>query len=89
MRSLLRRGKGLSCEQVMEVLQSYLDGETDAETARGVAGHLEDCSDCNTESMVYSNIKGSLNARPETIDPEILANLRSFGERIARGEIET
>ena len=87
-KSLFRRRKGLSCDQVMEVLQSYLDGETDAATAQKVASHLPDCRNCDLESKVYKRIKMSLNERPETIDPEVLASLRSFANRVAQGEVE-
>ena len=88
MRSMFRRNKGLSCDQVMEVLQSYLDGETDAETAKKVAAHLDDCVDCDLESSTYRRIKVSLNAQPEAIEPEILQSLREFADRVARGEVE-
>ena len=77
----------LTCDEVMEVLQSYLDGETDTDTARRVAGHLDKCTDCDLESKVYSRIKVSLGSHPETIDPDVLLKLRSFGERVSRGEI--
>lgn len=87
-RSIFRRNKGLSCDQVMEVLQSYLDGETDAETAKKVAVHLDDCADCDLESSTYRRIKVSLSSRPEAIDPEILHSLRDFAERVARGEVD-
>lgn len=87
-KSLFRRDKGLSCDQVMEVLQSYLDGETDADTAKKVASHLPDCQDCDLESKVYKRIKMSLNERPDTIDPQVLSSLRSFADRVARGEID-
>ncbi|MFT7600702.1 MAG: anti-sigma factor RsiW [Acidimicrobiales bacterium] len=88
MKSIFRRRKGLSCDQVMEALQSYLDGETDADTAKEVAAHLPDCEDCNLESSVYQRIKMSLIDRPETIDPEIITKLRDFADRVARDEID-
>ena len=86
--SIFRRRRRLSCEQVMEVLQSYLDGETDVETARKVLAHLDQCEGCSLESTVYSQIKVSLRSRPEMIDPEVLDSLRQFAERVSRGEIE-
>lgn len=86
---LLNRFRGgPSCDEVMEVLQSYLDGEIDAETARKVAGHLEGCTDCDTESNVYRNIKASLAKSAEPVDPEVLASLRAFSDRLVTGEIE-
>jgi len=86
LRNLL--GGGLSCDEVMEVLQSYLDGEVDAETARMVAAHLAKCSDCDTESDVYRNIKASLASSAEPVDPEVLKSLRAFSDRLVAGEVD-
>ena len=43
MSSLLARlfRRGMSCSDVLEVLQSYLDGETDSNVARLVAESIE------------------------------------------------
>lgn len=79
---------GLSCDEIMEVLQSYLDGEVDADTARQVAAHLEMCTDCDAESDVFRNIKSSLASSAEPVDPAVLASLRSFSNRLVAGEIE-
>jgi anti-sigma factor RsiW len=72
----------------MEVLQSYLDGEIDAATARQVAAHLADCGDCDLESTTYRKIKVSLATTSMPLDPTVLANLRAFSERVARGELD-
>lgn len=85
----LKRRRQLSCDEVMEVLQSYLDGEVDAEAARKVAAHLEDCTDCDLESSVYRNIKASLaHVEREPVDPTVLESLRNYGERVSRGLID-
>lgn len=84
----LRRRKGLSCQAVMEVLQSYLDGETDTETAREVASHLNECIDCDLESTVYKNIKLSLSLNKVDLDPVVLGSLQQFGEQVARGTLD-
>ncbi len=81
-----RRRPGLTCREVIEVLQSYLDGETDAETARAVAGHLEMCVNCGPEAQMYRDIKVSLRNRATPVDPDVLASLESFGRRLAAGE---
>ncbi len=83
MMRLLDRLRGRpSCEEIMEVLQSYLDGEIDAETAKKVAGHLESCTQCDRESQVYQTIKSSLANRRREVDPEVLAALRQFGQQL-------
>lgn len=71
-----------SCEEIMEVLQSYLDGETDEETARKVAGHLSSCTECDRESQVYENIKTSLASRRKPVDPEVMDALRQFSNQL-------
>lgn len=86
--SLFKRRRGLSCDAVMEVLQSYLDGEIDAETARRVATHLDDCSDCDLESSTYRRIKVSLGAASRPLDPAVLDSLRQFSARVANGDLD-
>ncbi len=71
-----------SCDEIMEVLQSYLDGETDEETARKVAGHLSSCTECDRESVVYKNIKSSLAGRRKPVDPEVMDALRKFSDQL-------
>ena len=83
-----RRRSGLSCDEVMVVLQSYIDGETDVDTARAVAAHLADCADCDLESTAYRRIKVSLASTAEPIDADVLASLRNFSDRLVRGEID-
>lgn len=78
--------RGMSCADVLEVLQSYLDGETDPEIARQVAAHLGRCNICEHESQVYDQIKVSLSRQRANLDPEILMALNDFGQRIAHGE---
>jgi anti-sigma factor RsiW len=81
-RLLERFRRDLSCDEVMEVLQSHLDGEVDIETARRVARHLHTCSDCDLESETYRRIKLALATTAEPVDPEIMASLHSFSSRL-------
>lgn len=87
-RFLDRFRSGPSCAEVMEVLQSYLDGEVDTDTARDVAGHLETCPDCEVESETYRRIKSTLASRAEPIDPEVMASLLAFSDRLVTGELD-
>lgn len=73
---------GQSCEEILEVLQSYLDGETDEEVARQVAGHLSSCTECDRESQVYLGIKASLASRRKSVDPEVMEALRQFSDQM-------
>ena len=86
-RWLRRRSPGLSCDEVLAVLQQYLDGEVDATTAQQVAVHLDVCEGCGPEAEVYRNIKRSLQRRAEPVDPQVLADLERFGRRLLDGEV--
>ncbi|MEL7158075.1 MAG: zf-HC2 domain-containing protein [Actinomycetota bacterium] len=74
----------MSCAEVMEVLQAYLDGEVDTARARQVAGHLSKCGWCDTESQVYDRIRTSLAGREIEVDPQVLRALTDFGRNLAR-----
>lgn len=78
-----RRGEGeANCMQVARVLQSYLDGHVDDLTARRVSRHLEHCRRCGLKAETYEAIKDAI-ARRGRVDPDALARLKAFGERLA------
>lgn len=76
----------MDCHAVGEVLPRCLDGYIDAERARLVAAHLGDCRRCGLDSQTYLHVKATLAAQRRAVPEESLARLRSFGERLARGE---
>lgn len=79
----------LDCHAVAEQLQQYLDAELDDEDrARLIALHLDKCRDCGLEAAAYERIKSTLSASAPDVPAESLERLRSFGERLARGEGE-
>lgn len=80
--------QNLSCGEVLELLQGYLDGEVTAEQARKVAGHLESCKPCDNELLVYKKIKGCLKATRPEVDPGVLQSLEAFSGKLVLGEIE-
>jgi anti-sigma factor (TIGR02949 family) len=80
---------GMSCHQVGEVLQQYLDGHIDAEQAARIEEHLEECRRCGMEADTYERIKATLAAQRPDIPAESVDRLREFGERLARGEDPT
>ena len=70
------------CMRTMPLLQSYLDGALDDDSACRVAAHLEDCRRCGLEISVYTEIKQALAARPRPIDAGVVDRLRSFAARL-------
>ncbi len=86
MRRWLRRwrsGGEATCAEVAQVLRSYLDGQVDDLTARRVHRHLEHCRRCGLEAQTYEAIKEAVARRSRRVDPEALARLRAFSERLA------
>ncbi|MEZ5267824.1 MAG: zf-HC2 domain-containing protein [Microthrixaceae bacterium] len=81
-----RDARKMSCAEVGEVLQQYLDGEYDSDRAPLVRAHLEVCKRCGLEASVYTDIKEAL---AHQVEPPVESRdrLREFGERIAHGDI--
>ena len=79
--------RGYSCQQVMVVLQAYLDGEVDASVARKVAGHLNDCPPCDRESDVYRRLKVTLNRRRIDLDPAVAEALTDYVSRLKSNDV--
>ena len=73
----------LSCKQVEQQLQMYLDTELDEKSAKKVADHLEMCQDCAFEADLMTKIKMSLKGAEGNVDPGTLARLNQFANRIS------
>ncbi|NNF54425.1 MAG: zf-HC2 domain-containing protein [Acidimicrobiales bacterium] len=85
---LMNRLRGrLTCAETLELLQQYLDGELSAEEARQVARHLDSCTMCETESEIYREIKLAISLSATETDPEVIARLEAFGERVRNGDL--
>lgn len=84
--NLFGRNRSMSCHQVGAVLQEYLDGDIDAERARRIEEHLEECRRCGLEAETYERIKSTLATQRPEVPEESVQRLREFGERLARGE---
>ncbi len=76
----------MDCHQVGELLQHYLDGHIDADRARRIEAHLDECRRCGMEAETYERIKATLAAHRPDVPAESIDRLRAFGERLARGE---
>ncbi len=88
MSNLMNRMRGrLTCAETLKLLQQYLDGELTAEEARRVAQHLDLCTMCDEESALFRGIKDSIAATAKQTDPEVLARLDAFGQRVRNGEM--
>jgi predicted anti-sigma-YlaC factor YlaD len=72
----------MTCREVGKVLQQYLDGHIDEQTAHKIDEHLDECRRCGLESEVYREIKASLARRAPTLPETTLRRLRRFGEQL-------
>ncbi len=78
-----RSRRQLTCEQVGQLLQTYLDDELDHDAARKVEHHLDDCVRCGLETEAYEALRASLQRIGAGPDPATVARLRAFGEQLA------
>lgn len=78
----------LTCDEVGELLQHYLDDHVDAELAGRIEAHLDDCRRCGLEAQIYRDIKQSLAARRPAVPRQSLERLRAFGESLANNSQE-
>ena len=76
----------MTCGEVGEWLQRYLDGDLDDRRSERLAAHLDDCRRCGLEADTYERIKRSLTDHQLSVPADSLARLREFGARIARGD---
>jgi len=74
-----------SCRQVMRVLQAFLDGQADEQTALRVARHLKDCRRCGLEASVYRDIKNALRRQRAEVPSAALARLDDFTGHLVIG----
>jgi hypothetical protein len=76
----LSRKAGMSCAQVMDLVQSYLDGELpDGPERDRLIAHLEMCRPCGLEAETYERIKASLAG---SVPAAAVARLEQFASTV-------
>jgi anti-sigma factor RsiW len=83
-----RRGRNdeLTCQQVGELVQSFLDDQLDEATARRLTRHLDMCRVCGMEVDTFRAITKALRDRNQLTDEAALARLHDFAHRLTRSE---
>jgi anti-sigma factor (TIGR02949 family) len=72
------------CEEALDLLEPYVDGELSADDAARLRSHLERCPSCATELELAARIQRELRALPELdCPPEVLERV----QRAGRGEV--
>jgi anti-sigma factor RsiW len=83
-----RRPKDMTCEQVAQLLQHYLDHEVEDGTASQVSLHLGGCEHCGIEYTVYQDIRETLVRRVRLpVDPSVMDTLHRFCDDLTHGRI--
>lgn len=80
-----RRLPSRRCLHVRRVVQTYLDGELDEQTASVVAEHLDECRRCGMEADTYRAITAAIARSATRAQPAAVERLRRLGEELARG----
>lgn len=70
------------CRRTLRELQSYLDGESDPDTAWRVARHLSNCEDCFGGADTIRAIKSALARLRVAPDPDTIRRLRHLLESL-------
>lgn len=74
----------LRCEEALDILEPYLDGDLPAAEASRLREHLERCPDCAAELELAGRIQRELRSLPEhDCPPEVIERVRQSG----RGEV--
>ena len=76
--------KTMNCRDVALRLQTYLDGELDAERMERIQTHLDACVECGLEADVFTSIKNDLASQARPVNAEAIARLRAFSAQIAQ-----
>lgn len=77
----------MSCHQVHELLDAYIDRELDVAAALAFEQHLNECDACRAIHKQYQELHASVKAQfsyfeaPPVLETKIRAHLRSAGER--------
>jgi anti-sigma factor (TIGR02949 family) len=74
----------LPCEEALDLLEPYLDGDLPPEEADRVRRHLDACAACAAELALAARIQSELRALPQPdCPPEVIERVRRAG----RGEV--
>jgi len=75
-----RSDHDLRCEEALEILEPYLDGELSASKVPGLRRHLERCAACAAELELAGKIQRELRSLPQPdCPPEVLERVRRAG----------
>jgi len=74
------------CHEVAAVLQSYLDGELEAQDADRVAAHLEHCHRCDIEATTVRKVIDAIQQQRPELDAGTYARLTGVLDELVGGD---
>ena len=79
-------GSGVNCDETLETLYTYLDGELTVERRSIIALHLDECSSCGDAAHFEAELRVVIADCARTTVPEsLLARIRAVLAEEARG----
>lgn len=80
---MTRFDDALRCEEALELLESFLDGDLPPGEAERLRAHLEGCASCAAELDLAGAVQRELRSLPlHDCPPEILEKVRSAGGQV-------
>ena len=77
---MIRPGHGLHCEEALDWIEPYLDGDLPEDEAARLRGHLAACTACAAELELAARIQSELRSLPQLdCPPEVLERVRQEG----------
>ena len=75
----------MSCSEANDLIQTYLDKNTDPDTGALLTEHLGDCPPCESEFAVYERIMGALERCRPDLPPDTEQRLKQFCSELCDG----
>ncbi len=67
-------GTQMNCNEIIHLIDAYLDGSIATESRKEIERHLAECSDCARLAAIHRSVYTSLNDAPKINAPERLAD---------------
>ena len=71
----------MACEKYEELLQAFFDQSLDKPSQRNLKQHLDQCSDCRLDFILYKNVFETLDELPEAEAPDISGEILRIVEQ--------
>ena len=71
----------MACEKYEELLQAFFDQSLDKPSQRNLKQHLDQCSDCRLDFILYKNVFETLDELPEAQAPDISGEILRIVEQ--------